>query len=178
MNKKYFSKKGYTLIELLAVMMVFVVIGTFLVSILVTSLRSNNKTNSITNVRQNGQFVIEQLSKNIREAHAVITPYPCGSLDVPVSSNTVTITEVNGGQITYSCTGTNIASNGANLLDDTSIIVQSCSFSCGQVSSQSSPVISIKFSLSAKTTSKFSDFSASGSAFPFETSVALRNNNL
>lgn len=169
---------GYTLIELLAVMMVFVVIGTFIVNILVTSLRSNNKANSITNVRQNGDFVISQMSKSIREAHAVVTPYPCGTLDAPVSSSNVTITEVNGDQITYSCTGTNIASNGANLLDSNSVTVASCSFSCGQVTAETSPVISIQFALTAKTSSKLSDFSASGSALPFETSVTLRNTNL
>jgi prepilin-type N-terminal cleavage/methylation domain-containing protein len=176
--KKNIEQYGYTLIELLAVMMVFVVIGTFIVSILVTSLRSNNKTNALTTVRQNGGFVIAQLSKTIREAHAVISPYPCGTLATPATASAITIATVTGDQITYSCTGSNIASNGANLLDNTSVTLQSCSFSCGKVSLANAPVVSINFSLSAKTISKFSDFSASSSALPFETSVVLRNTNL
>lgn len=171
-------QKGYTLIELLAVMMVFVVIGSFIVGILVTSLRSNNKTNSLTSVRQNGEFVISHMSRTIREAHAVVTPYPCGTLDVPATSTSVTLTAVNSDQITYSCTGTTIASNGASLLDTTSVSLQSCSFSCSQVSAAAAPIITIHFSLSAKTTSNFSDFAASSSALPFDTSVALRNTNL
>ncbi len=171
-------RNGYTLIELLAVMVVFIVIATFIVTILTTSLRGNNKANTLTLVRENGNFVITQMAKDIREAHAVITPYPCGTVDSPVTSTKLGITTVSGDTIVYKCVSNNIASNGANLLDANNITVNSCSFSCGQVSPANPPVVSIDFSLSAKTASTFTEFTASASALPFDTSVILRNTNL
>ncbi|HEV2339281.1 MAG TPA: type II secretion system protein [Patescibacteria group bacterium] len=172
------NQKGYTLIELLAVLIVFIVISTFIVTIVFTALRGDTKVNSISTVRQNGNFVISQLARSIREAHAVITPSPCGTIEVPVISSNVTINTVTGDQITYSCGNGNIASNGAQLLDAKNITVTDCSFSCGQTTVKSPPIITISFSLKQTNVSTFTEFIASASAIPFQTSVNLRNTNL
>lgn len=61
-------EKGYTLVELLAVMIVLAALGTILGSIIISVFRGTNKTNAITVVRQNGNFAINQMSKMIRNA--------------------------------------------------------------------------------------------------------------
>lgn len=66
MKKK--NKNGYTLIELLAVIMVLVAVGTVIASILTSVLRSSNKSANTEVVRSNGNSAIAQMSKMIEYA--------------------------------------------------------------------------------------------------------------
>lgn len=59
---------GFTLVELLVVMIVFVTVGSIIGSILFTTLRGTNKSNVLINVKQSGTTVMAQIEKTIRNA--------------------------------------------------------------------------------------------------------------
>src|SRR5579885_1883404 len=71
------AARGFTLVELLAVMMVFTIVGSIVSLILVTSLRTATKTDVLNTVRGNGNYAILQLARAIREAKSLRDPYPC-----------------------------------------------------------------------------------------------------
>lgn len=72
-QKEMIHEQGFSLIELLIVMVVFVILGSVLGSIIMTHIRSVEKTNSLTTVRQNGNYAIAQMSKDIRNASDIDT---------------------------------------------------------------------------------------------------------
>ena len=60
--------KGYTLIELLAVIMVITTVGGLIAGIIVLSLRGSNRSTNVNGIRQNGNFALSQMSKMITYA--------------------------------------------------------------------------------------------------------------
>lgn len=175
MNRKH-KQKGFTLVEMLAVMVVFVVIGSFVTAILITSLRGNNKTNTLTAVRQNGNYALSQMAKTIRNARYLVSPSSCGTVSNPTITTTLQLKDPNGNTITYDCSGGTISSNSSSLLDTNTVSLSTCQFTCGKETLIDPPEIGIDFSLLQKnTTTKFADMTASASAIEFTTSVVLRN---
>lgn len=170
-KKIFIGQPGFTLIELLAIMFVFITLSSLLVGILVSTLRTSNKTNTLNVVQQNGQFAITQMAKIIRNARNLDILTDCSG--VPIQTISVTTSDLLSA--TFSCTGTNIASNGADLLDTTSVRLTSCQFTCTQSSPTDYPIIDINFSLSQAGPSTFIEQRASASAIPFQTSIVLRN---
>lgn len=63
---------GFTLIEILVVIAITAVVGIFLVSIFINTLRGSNKSQILAAIKQNGQAVLENMDKIIRSADAVI----------------------------------------------------------------------------------------------------------
>ena len=169
-----FLQNGFTLVEMLAVVAIFIVIGGVATSILVTSFRTSSKTDIVTAVQHSGNYAISQMAKTIRDARGLVDPFPC----VPsVKSSSITVTTPDNQVVTYSCTATTIASNGASLLDTTQVKIQDCSFTCMQESESDLPVIQIDFSLQQQSSSRFSEKIASQGAVFFHTSVGIRNIN-
>lgn len=171
----HFSKQaGFTLVEMLAVIAIFVVIGGIVTSILVTSFRTSNKTDIVTAIQNNGNYAISQMAKTIRDARKLQTPFPC----VPsVNASSITVLTPDNQQVTYACASSTITSNSASLLDTSQVSLQECSFTCMQESESDLPVIRIRFSLLQKSTSTFAEQIASASAVVFQTSVGIRNIN-
>lgn len=173
------SKLGFTLVELLAVIFVFVIVGSIILAIIVSSLRGNNKTNALNNIESNGDYAITQVAKAIRDATILIAPFPCGTVNSPTVTNSLKLGFPDGTTSTYSCLdssgNSSITSNSAALVDTNSINVTSCSFTCGQDAQSSYPIIGINFSLKPLTSSNFAENTASASAVQFTTSVVLRN---
>jgi len=181
------KNRGFTLIELLIVISVFAIVGAIAGTILATSLRTSIKTNVITNVRQNGNFAMTQMTKLIRYARAITSPFPCvypSPTPAPAESS-ITVISADGGEITFSCNGDSdnppntIASNGASLLDTNTVELtpNSCTFSCTQQSESDYPVIDISFSLSQNSSGNFTEQKASANPIPFSTSILMRNLN-
>lgn len=203
MRKNIKYKNGFTLIELLAVMVVVIVIGGIGFSIIFSSLRATNKTNTLTSARQNGNYAISQMSKMIRFAkrfdgisaddslnsyltncaqETVVPPSPTPTL---VEYHYLKVTSFDGGQTKFSCAPATLAppagliSSGSGtttlpLIDTTSIIVNSCYFTCDQTSSSDFPTISINFNLSQKEQNPLVERKAS---IDFNTSIVIRNLN-
>lgn len=176
------TQKGYTLVELLAVMFILISVGVVITAILVTSLRGGNKSNTTNDVRQNGNYITSQMSKMIAYARsfdgvstdginyitdctAVVSP--------PVSYTYIKITSFDSGQTVFSCNNSTIASNGASLINASSLIVSSCSFYCSQSNSLRAPTINVNFILS-KVNSGF--FAENQTMIPFDATITPRNN--
>ncbi len=169
-------ENGFTLVEMLAVMIVFIVVGSIMLSILVTSLRTSHKTDTLSQVRENGNYAMTQMAKTIRDARGILAPFPCVT---PATVNTITILNANQDQITYNCTSppsptpATIASNSATILDTTAVSLTSCSFTCTQPSVSELPIIQINFSLKQQSTSTYVEQTVS--TVSFQTSVVMRN---
>ncbi|MCL5434898.1 MAG: type II secretion system GspH family protein [Patescibacteria group bacterium] len=185
------SGRGYTLVELLAVMSIVIVVGVIAAGILTSSLRGGSKSNVLDNVRQNGNFAITQISKMISYSQnfngistdgtfyrtnctQIIPPSPSPT-PTPVVYKFIKITSFDGGQTIFSCNNSTIASNGASLIDTSSVSVVLCSFSCTQDNFGQAPTIGINLTLSKNNPNNFAE---KGAIVPFQTSVTIRNNNL
>lgn len=186
MKKISNSQKGFTLVELLAVIFVLMAVGTIVGAILVSTLRGTNKTNTIAVVRQNGNFAIMQMVKMLRFAKTLNKTFVCGTLEVPVATDAVELTFFDDSKTTFSCNNSldtppnTITSNSASLLDTTSVSLVSCSFTCSQASLSDLSIIGINFSLSAYAPTGVNllpEKTASATAIPFQTSVTMRNLN-
>lgn len=198
--KKIIRKRnqyGFTLIEMVASIIILVTVGLIIVSIIVVSLRGTNKTNSLTQVKQNGYFAISQISRMLRDSYSVesidglstsncltepvISPAPEPTL-VPRSS--ITIKDSKGTTTTISCdlndSSPNISSTSGGikvtLVNASAVKLVTCSFTCSQQSLSDPLLLGVSFSLtSIQNQSIFPDFTASLSAIPFSTSINMRN---
>lgn len=186
-NKKI--QAGFTLIELLAVMIILVTVGTIITSILVSSLRSGNKSTTINDIRQNGNYAMAQMSKMIAYAWSFdgvndgttwypdCTPATLGSVNKFYS---VKITSFDQFQTVFNCSSDGkLASNGADLIPSGSIIANpQCYFTCSQNDSSTSPTIGINLTLERKPPTGFTLLPEAQTVINFQTSVTLRNNGL
>lgn len=161
--------------------MIMITVGMIITTILVSSLRGSNKSNIVNTIRQNGNYSILQISKMLEFAQTFGgvstdgTTYisDCSSPGTPYSF--IKIKSFDNGQTIFSCNipASSIASNGASLIDSSSVSVSSCSFTCSRNISVP-PTIGINFTLTQK---------GSGGLFEkqekinFQTSVIMRNLN-
>jgi prepilin-type N-terminal cleavage/methylation domain-containing protein len=186
-NKKLQS--GYTLIELLAVMIILVAVGTIITSILVSTLRSGDKSTTTNDIRQTGNYAIAQMSKMIAYAKSFDGVSIDGTTFVdncvpPSSQNyiSVKISSFDGGQTTFRCTKDGIygvlSSNSATLIDTGTIDATTCYFTCSQNNISTSPTIDINLTLQRKHASTFTLLPEAQTVIDFQTSVTLRNNGL
>lgn len=194
--KKVFNllnPKGYTLIELLAVVLILTTVGGVVTAIVATSLRGGNRSTTVNEVRQEGNFAVTQMAKMIRYAQSfdgasvngidydtncildTITPTP-----TPSNYKYLKFTNFDGGQTIFSCKDSSlddprtISSNSANLIssDRVTVVTNSCYFTCRQENSALPPAIDIFFTLSASGSSSLVE---NKSTVPFSTSVIFRN---
>ena len=68
-------KKGFTLVEMLVVISILSIFGILILTIFTRSLRSSNKSQIIGVIKQNGQAVLENMDKIIRNADNVVCPF-------------------------------------------------------------------------------------------------------
>lgn len=178
------SDAGYTLVELLAVLIILVSVGVVITAILVTSLRGGNKSNTTNDVRQNGNYIISQMSKMIAYSKSFDGVSITGATDSYVKDCTavnsppgtaykyIKTTSFDGGTTVFSCTGDTIASNGANLIDINTLSVSSCNFYCIQENKISPVSINVTFTLSKKNPGFFAE---NQTIIPFDTTITPRN---
>ncbi len=194
MKKKFLNSKGYTLVEMLAVIVVFAIIGGIIASIFASSLRGTNKANITNDVRQNGNYALVQMSRMITYAQSFdgisidgveyITDCYIDSVGsgtptpTPAEYHYLKISNFEGGQTIFNCNTTDseitpeIASNSAALINTELVRVDSCTFSCAQSSVSQPPTIGISFTLSQRSETSFFEQKAT---IPFETTVTMRN---
>lgn len=182
------NNSGYTLIELLAVMIVLVTVGVIIASILVSSLRGTSKTNVIDEIRSNGNFTLLQMGRMISFAQnfsGVSTDNVTYTTNCTVQPSPryryIKIKSFDDKETIFSCNilgnPPTIASNEASLINTEKVSLDppdSCYFTCSQINLSESPVIGINFILSQSAASGFFEQKAT---IPFETSVTIRNLN-
>lgn len=168
---------GFTLVELLAVIVVIASIGGIVFGILFASLRGSNKSTNVTTLQQNGNYALSQITKMVRNARSLEYPSPCFSESTGYSATTssIIIENADAGRTTFSCdnlpTGT-LSSNSASLIDTSSVVVTACSFTCTQNSLYDFPTITVSFTLSKKYSSGVVDTTTPSS---FQSTVIMRN---
>lgn len=186
---------GFTIIELLVVLVVVLTIGGVIGSIFFVSLRSSRKSNQIATVRQNGNAAITQLARKIRYAEKFVgvrngaapftTTNVCfvpGSSSPPVTefdSLQVSDTDAAGVEVptTIFCpkntTGNQAISIDATPITDTNISkVRDCVISCVQ---PPNGVTTIKISFDMVDSQDVDVFENDVKPIRFETSVTMRN---
>lgn len=141
MNKK----KGFTLLETLVVISVFAVVATLGIGFLNTVLKGGTKTSIVSEIKQNGNYVMEVISYYIRNATAITN----------CASNTLSLQGIDNSIVTFSLLPTDnlnfnnrIASNSMSLTNadiKDGVDVTSFTFSCNTTTTP--PVVSISFTL-------------------------------
>ncbi len=180
--------EGFTFVEILVVLAVLMVTGAVVGVILFSTLKGATKTNTLSVVRQNGNYAIAQMSKTIRNAKQFNgvsinndqnVPY---TTDCTASDSTpykyLKITDTNDQSVVYSCettTTSGIISIRTSLLDANSVVVNSCSFICTQINFGDNPTIGINFSLSQKQAPGTTPLSDNQATVQFSTSINTRN---
>ena|SRR3989344_9178114 len=183
------AEKGFTLVELLSSIVVLVAVGSVIAGIVTSSLRGTNKTTTIENIRQNGNYTITQMAKNIGYAqvfnglsndgvnYVTSCPFSTAPTPAPVTTNFnyIKVTPLNSNPITYNCTSTppTLTANGTVLIDPNVVSLLACSLSCVQTGSTDVPIIQIGFTLGPKNASNLVENSTP--PILFETSVTIRN---
>lgn len=183
------TERGFTLVELLASIIVLVAVGSVIAGIITSSLRGTNKTTTIETIRQNGNYTLNQISKNIEYAQVFnglsnddinyVTSCPFSTAPTPAPTitpyNYIKVTPLNGNSITYHCGSSppRITANEDHLMDINVVSLISCSFSCIQTGSTDVPIIRIGFTLGPKNSNNLVENSTPDVVF--ETSVTVRN---
>jgi len=188
------SSKGYTIIELLAVMIVLSAVGAVIIGIISSTLRGANKTTSLNEIRQEGDNRLSGMSKMIEFARSfdgisvdgvsyqqncTVEPVePLTPTPEPTRYYYLKVTNFTNDQLIFSCNidqGTNeptLSSNSASLIDTNAIVVSGCYFTCSQNYLSQPPVIGIYFTLSKNSSGNVTEQNTS---VPFETNVTMRN---
>lgn len=114
------NKKGYTLIELLAVIIIIITVGSLIAGIIVLSLRGSNRSTNVNSIRQSGDFALFQMSKMIAYAQDFEGVAATGDVDQDglinyttecidtnqnASYNFLKIKSFDQGETTYVCSG-------------------------------------------------------------------------
>lgn len=142
-------QRGFTLVELLVVVSVFGFLGLLLTNSLFSILKSNTKAELIKEIRQNGSFALDVMTKKLTGG---FNP-TCFS-----SPSRVKFTDADGNDITFQCNDSYIASVSASgssipLTDSTGKMTLAkvdgkpiCSFSCQKAGTYDK--VKIEFTLS------------------------------
>lgn len=118
------SSEGFSLIEILIVLAVFTVLAILVTQVIFRSIRGSKKSESLSHVRDNLDYALNSMEKNLRNAKEITN----------CTASTITYTDVFGNTgKTYACMNLgidgNIASSSARLTS-TDVKITSCSFTC------------------------------------------------
>jgi type II secretory pathway pseudopilin PulG len=183
-----FLQSGFTIVEILAVIVVFIAIGSIAAAVFFTSLRVVNKSNSLASLRENGNYALSQMTKMIRYAvtfggistDGITYSNVCYAGPITsvknVPSTYLKITSFDNNETVFHCipgANGNVASNSASLLD-TAIVkkIDACSFSCSQENEGDPPTILINLTISE---TGLAGINEKNTTLPLQTSVTFRN---
>ena len=166
-NKRKNLVKGFSLIEMLVVMLVFTILGVIITQSLSSTLRGSKKSEAISEVKSNIDYAMSVMERGLRNAKAIT----CTGL-----TDTLTYTDQFGNTVEYSCevvgTDSYIASNSARLTSQNVMITNpSCEiFEC--ISGTPGQPDSVELDISA---SHKNFVGSEGSRVTSQTKILLRN---
>lgn len=158
--------KGLSLIEILIVITIFAVIGLLSTRSVFLTLRGAKKSDSLIRVRENVNYSLSIIERQLRDAQDITCPNP-STLRIDY------LPDDGQEQSSFSClsigTGGYIASSSARLTSN-DIAVTSCSFVCSQLDINNPPVVEV-----AIEAEDASNQSVEKGRFSIETQITLRN---
>ena len=103
---KYNKQKGFTLIELLLVIALMSIAVGVTGDILVSLIRSYNKSNVLNEIEQNANFVSQKLGKELRNATQIVRLNPAGAMPPNIGDkfNEIEFMDRDGTSIVYKVT--------------------------------------------------------------------------
>lgn len=148
---KRINIKGLSLIEILIVISIFAVIGLLSTRSIFLTLRGARKSESQVKVRENLNFALAVVERQIRNAEDV---------NCTASTTLLTYTALEGVQSTFSCVTTVVGgvtdkyiASGAGRLTSTELTLSTCSITCTQATANKPPTVKISLVAVDNTTS-------------------------
>ena len=164
------NKSGFSLIEIMVVVTIFAILGIIVTSSVILTLAGTKKSESLIRVRDNLNYSLSVMERNIRNANSIpVCPFPASDND-----KVIRYLDQNGRPATFSCvntgsSGSYIASGSAQLTSDT-IKITNCTFACTPSDANTPPLVLIDLTVK--------DASSSGvqnAEVTAQTQIYLRN---
>ena len=132
-------KKGVSLIEILIVVAIFAILGLLVSRVILTTLRGSNRSDSLVKVRDNLDYALSVMERQIRNAESVS---PCPNPD----TTRIDFRDSNGIATYFACTDVGasgyVASGSARLTSD-QVAITACSLICTAGTGGTLPAIDI-----------------------------------
>lgn len=154
------NKKGFSLIEIIVVVSIFIIVSLVAFSFLSIVLVQNSKISLVKEVRQNGNYALMVLERLISSAKEIDCP----------DNQSVSITDINDSSTVIACTEGRVASSSA-YLTSSEVSVSGCLFTC-LVSEGLPSSLEVQFTISQLGVAGRSSESESQT---FRTKLVLRN---
>ena len=150
-------ERGFTLIETVVAVGIFAMLSVIGSTLLFGILRGSKKAAAIVAIRTEGSNIIDGLTQTIRFAKEIMV---CNGTSIVFRPQI-------GGDVNYSCIGSNIASGSANL-NSSGVTVLSCAIDCplptGTTDIRKAKYVNVSFTLKG-----------AQAEIPFKSQVVLRN---
>lgn len=181
--EKRIKNGGFTIVELLVAIGILIIVGSIISGAIMFSLRGANKANSMEQLRQTGDFVINQLVKTVTNAktfdgvsdNSIDFSPVCEFTSPPTPPHPyryLKITRFDNASVLYDCTLSTFRINGTDVFNPSAVVLSKCSIACSQKDLADIPTISISFTLSSTGNTSLVENSTS---IDFKTSVVPRN---
>lgn len=129
-------KKGVSLIEILIVVAIFAVLGLLVSRVILTTLRGSNRSDSLVKVRDNLDYALSVMERQIRNADSVSS----------CSTTRIDFRDSNGVAAYFACTNVGasgyVASGSARLTSD-QVAITACSLICTPATGRVPPSVDI-----------------------------------
>lgn len=138
------NSKGISFIEILVVVAIFAVLGILVSRITLLTLRGSSKSDAVVKVRENLDYAIAIMERNIRNADKV---EPCPNPD----TSRLDYVGSDGGPTSFSCVGvgtdTGYIASGSARLTGTDVKINECNFFCTNQTGNVPPSVVINLEL-------------------------------
>lgn len=152
------NTSGFSVFEILIVLLLFVLVIAVANQALFTSLRGQNKSQATTNVKQNGNYAVSVMERSLHSAQLLTS----------CTLTNISYQDQDGKQQSFSCSGNSVNFSGVSLTS--SNVLVTCNFSCVQEGGSST--VNVSLDVSQNTTSTLAEDKSSAN---FSTRVRLRN---
>lgn len=159
-------KKGFSLIEILVVLSVFVLLVFISNQIFFSTLKGTEKTQAITAVKQNGNYAVSVIQRSLRNSKGLVS--------CTTTANKIDYYDADGKQTFFSCVGMGgpgdayIASGSARLTSE-EVKVTRCEVICRTTTTPQE--VEVNFTLEKKGAIRVQE----KAIFDFKAKVVLRN---
>jgi len=141
-DKKFKRAQGFSLLEILVVITVFSILAILTTQAVLLTLRGAKKSESLTNVRENIDYSLAIIERNIRNADSIE--------ECPNSNDSIiSYIDENGVATSFSCASEDeigYIASASGRLTSSEVDVTSCSFVCVEGEGETNPAITVSIS--------------------------------